>query len=194
MEAGDTSDQHLNASDRQMQALIANIQELAWQSAVDRREMQELTWQNQELIALLRSRGEVQIPNPGKNGGEGPRNKEGGNQNRDQNDERSSANQNRVPHPSQVAEPTRSVADARAAKLEEELKEMREQMREMKSQVKAKAAKNLDMLVHRSESPFTKKVDEYPLPAKFKVPQLETFDRLKDSLNYLDSFKTVMRL
>ena len=67
-------------------------------------------------------------------------------------------------------------------------------MREMKSQVKAKAAKNLDMLVHRSESPFTKKVDEYPLPAKFKVPQLETFDRLKDSLNYLDSFKTVMRL
>jgi hypothetical protein len=71
---------------------------------------------------------------------------------------------------------------------------MREQMREMKSQVKAKAAKNLDMLVHCSESPFTKKVDEYPLPAKFKVPQLETFDRLKDPLNYLDSFRTVMRL
>jgi hypothetical protein len=47
---------------------------------------------------------------------------------------------------------------------------MREQMKEMKSQVKAKAAKNLDMLVHRSESPFTKRIDEYPLPAKFKVP------------------------
>jgi hypothetical protein len=59
---------------------------------------------------------------------------------------------------------------------------MREQMKEMKSQVKAKAAKNLDMLVHRSESPFTKRVDDYPLPAKFKVPQLETFDGLKTHL------------
>ena len=47
---------------------------------------------------------------------------------------------------------------------------MKEKIREMKSQVKAKAAKNLDMLVNRSESPFTKRVDDYPLPAKFKVP------------------------
>jgi hypothetical protein len=93
-----------------------------------------------------------------------------------------------------VADPTRSAADARAARLEEELKEMREQMKEIKSQVKAKAAKNLNMLVHRSESPFTKRVDEYPLPAKFKVPQLETFDGLKDPLDYLDSFRTVMHL
>jgi hypothetical protein len=50
------------------------------------------------------------------------------------------------------------------------------------------------MLVHRSKSPFTKRVDDYPLPAKFKVPQLENFDGLRDSLDYLDSFRTVMRL
>ena len=167
MEAGNTSDHHLNASDRQMQALTANIQELAWQSAAVRQEMQE---QNQEHMALLHSRGEVQILNPGQNGEEGPYNEEGGNQNRGQNDEGSSINQNRVPHPSQVAKPTRSTTDTRAAKLEEELKEMKEQMREMKNQVKAKTAKNLDMLVHRSESPFTKRVDDYPLPAKFKIP------------------------
>ena len=67
-------------------------------------------------------------------------------------------------------------------------------MKEMKSQVKAKAAKNLDMLVHHSESPLTKKVDEYPLLVKFKVPQLETFDGLKDPLDYLDFFRMVMRL
>jgi hypothetical protein len=156
--------------------------------------MQELTRQNQELIALLRSRGEVQIPHPDQNGREGPRNEERGNQNRDQNDEGSFANQNRVPCLSQIVEPTRSATDARAAKLEEELKEMKEQMREMKSLVKTKAVKNLDMLVHRSKSPFTKRVDDYPLPAKFKVPQLETFDGLKDPLDYLDSFRTVMCL
>uniref|UniRef100_A0A2N9J155 Uncharacterized protein n=1 Tax=Fagus sylvatica TaxID=28930 RepID=A0A2N9J155_FAGSY len=177
-----------------MQALTANVQELARQSAADRREIQELTKQNQELIALLRSRGEIPNPGQGQNGGEGLRNEEGRNQNQDQNNEGSSANQNRVPYPSQVADPTRSTTDARAAKLEEELKEMMEQMKEMKSQVKAKAAKNLDMLVHRTKSPFTKRVDEYPLPTKFKVPQLETFDGFKDPFDYLDSFRTVMRL
>ena len=79
-------------------------------------------------------------------------------------------------------------------RLEEELKEIKEQMKEMKSQVKAKAARNLDMLVHRSKSPFTKKVDDYPFPTKFKVPQLENFDRLRDPLDYLDPFRTVMWL
>uniref|UniRef100_A0A2N9EWG4 Uncharacterized protein n=1 Tax=Fagus sylvatica TaxID=28930 RepID=A0A2N9EWG4_FAGSY len=200
METGDNSAQPLSASERQLQALTANIQELARQSAADRREMQELARQNQELMALLRSRGEIPSPGQGQNGEEIPRNETGRNQsqNHNQNDEGSSANQNREPHPhphpSQVADPAKSAADARAAKLEEELKEMREQMKEMKSQVKAKAAKNLDMLVHRSESPFTKRIDEYPLPAKFKVPQLETFDGFKDPLDYLDSFRTIMRL
>jgi hypothetical protein len=196
MEVGDTSGQHLNASDRQMQAVTANIQELARQIVADRREMQKLTRQNQELIALLHLRGEIQIPNPGQgqNDGEDPRNEEEGNQNQDQHDEGNTANQNRVPHLSQVAESTRYVVDVRAARLEEKLKEMREQMKEMKSQVKAKAAKNLDMLVHRFESPLTKRVDKYPLLAKFKVPQLETFDGLKDLLDYLDSFRTVMHL
>uniref|UniRef100_A0A2N9I0U3 Uncharacterized protein n=1 Tax=Fagus sylvatica TaxID=28930 RepID=A0A2N9I0U3_FAGSY len=200
MEAGDNSAPPLSASERQLQALTANIQELARQSAADRREMQELARQNQELMALLRSKGEIPSPGQGQNGEEIPRNETGRNQsqNHNQNDEGSSANQNREPHPhphpSQVADPAKSAADARAAKLEEELKEMREQMKEMKSQVKAKAAKNLDMLVHRSESPFTKRIDEYPLPAKFKVPQLETFDGFKDPLDYLDSFRTIMRL
>jgi hypothetical protein len=64
----------------------------------------------------------------------------------------------------------KSATDVKVARLEEELKEMKEQMKEMKSQVKAKAARNLDMLVHLSESPFTKRVDDYPLPTKFKVP------------------------
>uniref|UniRef100_A0A2N9GWC8 Uncharacterized protein n=1 Tax=Fagus sylvatica TaxID=28930 RepID=A0A2N9GWC8_FAGSY len=176
MEAGDNSAPPLSASERQLQALTANIQELARQSAADRREMQELAKQNQELMALLRSRGEIPSPGQGQNGEEIPRNETGRNQsqNHNQNDEGSSANQNREPHPhphpSQVADPAKSAADARAAKLEEELKEMREQMKEMKSQTNTL------------------------FPAKFKVPQLETFDGFKDPLDYLDSFRTIMRL
>ena len=126
MEGGDTSDQHLNASYRQIQALTANIQKLARQSVVDWQEMQVLTRQNQELIALLWPQREVQIPNPSQNGGENPWNKEEGNQNQDQNDKGSSANQNWQPRPGQVIEPTKSVADVKVVRLEEELKEMKE--------------------------------------------------------------------
>ena len=64
-----------------MQALTANIQELARQSAADRREMQELAKQNQELMALLRSRGEIPSPGQGQNGEEIPRNGAGRDQN-----------------------------------------------------------------------------------------------------------------
>ncbi len=76
------------------------------------------------------------------------------------------------------------------ARLEEELKEMKEQMKEIKGQFKAKAARNLDMLVHRTDSLFTQRVNDYPLPSKFRIPQLENLD----PLDYLESFKTVMHL
>uniref|UniRef100_A0A2N9G648 Uncharacterized protein n=1 Tax=Fagus sylvatica TaxID=28930 RepID=A0A2N9G648_FAGSY len=75
MEARDNSAQPLSASERQLQALTANIQELVRQSAADRREMQELAKQNQELMTLLRSRGEIPSPEsraPSKSGGDGP--------------------------------------------------------------------------------------------------------------------------
>jgi hypothetical protein len=94
MEAGDITNQHLSASERQMQALTANIQELVRQSAADRREMQELAKQNQELMTLLRSKGEIPSPGQGQNGEEVPRNEGGRDQNQNQNDEGSSANQN----------------------------------------------------------------------------------------------------
>jgi hypothetical protein len=54
--------------------------------------VQELAKQNRELMALLRSRGE--IPNAGQdlNDNEVPRNKEGRDQNQNQNEEGSFAN------------------------------------------------------------------------------------------------------
>ena len=95
MEAGNTSDQHLSASNRQLQALTANIQELARQNAFDRQEMQGLARQNQELITLLRLKKEVQIPNPSQNDEGNLRHEERGNRNQSQDDEGSFTNQNR---------------------------------------------------------------------------------------------------
>ena len=67
-------------------------------------------------------------------------------------------------------------------------------MGEMKDEFKGWAAKNLDNLVHRTDSPFTKVVTSFPLPFKFRMPSLETFDGSKDPLDHLESFKTMMCL
>ena len=53
---------------------------------------------------------------------------------------------------------------------------------------------SLDELVHRTYSPFTAPVTSFPLPAKFRMPQVEPNDRSKDPLDHLESFKTLMYL
>ena len=67
-------------------------------------------------------------------------------------------------------------------------------MRDMKNSLKAKAANNLDNLVHRVNSPFIPRIANFPLPARFKVPPLENFDRTKDPFDYFEVFKTIMQL
>uniref|UniRef100_A0A2N9IF11 Integrase catalytic domain-containing protein n=1 Tax=Fagus sylvatica TaxID=28930 RepID=A0A2N9IF11_FAGSY len=71
---------------------------------------------------------------------------------------------------------------------------MRIQMGEMKDEFKGRTTKNLDDLVHTTDSPFTKSVISFPLPSKFRMPSLDTFDGSKDPLDHLESFKTVMCL
>uniref|UniRef100_A0A2N9HHU7 Reverse transcriptase domain-containing protein n=1 Tax=Fagus sylvatica TaxID=28930 RepID=A0A2N9HHU7_FAGSY len=58
--------------------------------------------------------------------------------------------------------------DDKTACLEKELREMRKQMGDMKNSLKAKAARNLDNLVHRADSPFIPSIADFPLPSRFK--------------------------
>jgi len=53
---------------------------------------------------------------------------------------------------------------------------------------------DLDELVHRMDSPFIAMVNSLPLPSKFHMPQVEAYDRSKDPLDHLESFKTLMHL
>uniref|UniRef100_A0A2N9GZZ4 Uncharacterized protein n=1 Tax=Fagus sylvatica TaxID=28930 RepID=A0A2N9GZZ4_FAGSY len=49
---------------------------------------------------------------------------------------------------------------------------MRKQMGDMKNSLKAKAARNLDNLAHRADSPFIPSITNFPLPSRFKaVPE-----------------------
>ena len=53
---------------------------------------------------------------------------------------------------------------------------------------------NLDDLVNKTDSPFTLSGNSFPLPQKFRMPQIESYDRVKDPLDHLETFKTLMHL
>ena len=64
----------------------------------------------------------------------------------------------------------------------------------MKEVVKGRAPDTMDTLVQQTESPFTAEVLRYPLPEKFRMPQVETFDGVKDPVDHLNTYKNQMEL
>ena len=59
-------------------------------------------------------------------------------------------------------------------------REMRKEMDELRSAIKEKMERSVDRLIRAIDSPFTTAVLECPVPSKFRLPQLESFDGLKD--------------
>ena len=52
----------------------------------------------------------------------------------------------------------------------------------------------MDTLVQQTESPFTAKVLHFPLPAKFRMLQVEAFDGTRDPVDHLNIYKNQMEL
>ena len=75
-----------------------------------------------------------------------------------------------------------------------EMQAMKEQMEVMMNALKGRVSSDLDDLVNRTDSPFTIPVNSCPLPQKFRMPQIESYNRVKDPLNHLETFKTLMHL
>jgi len=71
---------------------------------------------------------------------------------------------------------------------------MRREMDDLWNVVKDKAVKYLDGMIRRIDSPFTTEVLNRPLPPKFHLPQLESFDSSRDPLDHIKLFKTLMLL
>ena len=67
-------------------------------------------------------------------------------------------------------------------------------MDELRSTIKEKIKQSVDRLVRAKDSPFTTVVLECPVPSKFQLPQLESFDRLKEPQDHLNTFKTTLGL
>ena len=62
----------------------------------------------------------------------------------------------------------------------------------MMETVKGRALVSMDALVQQTESPLTAEVLHFPLPAKFRMSQIETFDATKDPKDHLNTYKNQM--
>ena len=71
---------------------------------------------------------------------------------------------------------------------------MRKEMDMLRNTIKGKIERSLDRMVRTTDSPFTAAVLECPVPSKFRLPQLEPFDGLKDPLDHLNTFKMKLGL
>ncbi|XP_030923268.1 uncharacterized protein LOC115950159 [Quercus lobata] len=69
---------------------------------------------------------------------------------------------------------------------------MKEQMEVIMNALKGQVSSDLDDLVNRIDSPFTASVNCFPLPHKFRMPYIDSYDRVKYPLDHLETFKILM--
>ena len=71
---------------------------------------------------------------------------------------------------------------------------MKEQIEVMMNALKGRVSSDLDDLVNRTDSLFTTAVNSFPLPHKFRILHIDSYDGVKDPLDHLETFKTLMHL
>ena len=69
---------------------------------------------------------------------------------------------------------------------------MRKVMDEMRENMRR--ANPVEDLVHRTDFPFTALINGHPLPLKFKMPSLDSYDRMRDLFDHIATFKTTMHI
>ena len=84
--------------------------------------------------------------------------------------------------------------DATPPAVVAEIQAMKEQMEVMMNALKGRVSSDLDDLVNRIDSPFITAVNSFPLSHKFRMRQIDSYDGVKDPLDHLETFKTLMHL
>ena len=87
-----------------------------------------------------------------------------------------------------------SLMDMAPPPIFAEMQVMKEQMEVMMNALKGRVSSDLDDLVNRTDLSFTIPVNSCPLPQKFRMPQIESYDGVKDPFDHLETFKTLMHL
>ena len=76
--------------------------------------------------------------------------------------------------------------------VKEEMDQMKKVMEEMKENMRR--TNPIEDLVHRTDSPFMASINGHPLPSKFKLPSLDSYDGTRDPFDHIATFKTTMHL
>ena len=84
--------------------------------------------------------------------------------------------------------------DATLPPIVAEIQAMKEQMEVMMNALKGRVSSDLDDLINRTDFLFTATVNSFPLLHKFRMPQIDSYDEVKDPLDHLETFKTLMHL
>ena len=132
--------------------------------------MAELTWQNQELRMDINMRRQTHEE------------REGGGQTQSHDDRENT----------EIRSQLRGTTSRMVPHLKEEMDQMKKVMKEMKE--KMRRANPIEDLVHRTDSPFTTSINGHPLPSKFKLPSLDSYDGTCDLFDHIATFKTTMHL
>ena len=82
----------------------------------------------------------------------------------------------------------RGTASRRVPHLEKEMDQMRRAMDKMRENMRR--ANHVDDLVHRTDSFFITSINSHPLPSKFKMPSLASYDGMHDPCDHIATFKT----
>ena len=77
---------------------------------------------------------------------------------------------------------------------EQRFKNLQQELIRVKEVVKGRTSDTMDTLVQQTQSPFTVEVLHFPPPAKFRMPQVETFDGVRDPVDHLNTYKNQIEL
>ena len=91
-------------------------------------------------------------------------------------------------------EPTPSQQRMEEQSWEQRFKGVQQELNHMKEVLKGRSPDSMNTLVQQTESPFTAEVLHFPLPTKFRMPQIEAFDGGKDHVDHLNTYKNQMEL
>ena len=132
--------------------------------------MAELTRQNQELRMKINLRRQTREE------------REGGGQTVSHDDRENT----------EIGSQLRGTTSRTVPHLKEEMDQMKKFMEEMKENMRR--ANPIEDLVHRTDSPFTVSINGHPLPSKFKLTSLDSYDGTRDPFDHIATFKTTMHL
>ena len=77
---------------------------------------------------------------------------------------------------------------------EQRFKSLQQELSHLKEVIRGRAPDTMDTLVQQTESPLKAEVLHFPLPAKFRMPQVEAFDGATDPVDHLNTYKNQMEL